>query len=119
MTKLPGDRPERQKNFHDSQGHHMFPHPETYARRSEWTAWDRRYAAHLDRHRELIRNPEPMDGDPQVVLDLIAHREHLQSIIEKEAQLIRAIREKVAAGAEADDMDELRKTVRRNMGEGS
>jgi hypothetical protein len=107
MSILPGDRPDRQKNFHGKDGRHLFPHPAQYeSRRSCWTAWERRYAAHLDRHKELTSNPEPMDGDPQVVADLFAHIEHLKLIVEKEKQLITAIRQKVAAGAEVDDQDE-------------
>lgn len=104
MTHLPGDRPERQKNFHDKDGHHLFPHPETYEpRKSAWTTWDRRYAVHLDRHRELLANPEPQEGDPKVVADLFLHIEVLKQIIDKEKRLINAIREKYAAGGEVDD----------------
>lgn len=105
MGTLPGDRPERAKNFHDKDGGHLFPHPETYARRSEWTSWDRRYAAHLDRHRELIKNPEPVEGDPKVVRDLFAHIAVLESIIEKEKKLIHLLRERAAAGGGPDDVD--------------
>lgn len=104
MTKLPGDRPERQKNFHGTKGEHLFPHPAEYLpRKSEWSAWDRRYAAHLDRHRELVRNPEPVDGDPEAVTSLFRHIEVLKIIIEKEKLLIIALREKVAAGGEVDE----------------
>jgi hypothetical protein len=106
MSVLPGDRPDRQKNFHGKKGEHLFPHPASYEpRRSLWTAWDKRYAAHLDRHQELAANPEPMDGDPQVVTDLFLHIEHLKLIISKEQQLITALRQKAAAGAEPDEKD--------------
>lgn len=106
MSSLPGDRPERERNFHLKDGTHAFPHPSTYEpRRSLWSASERRYAAHLDRHAELAKNPEPMDGDPQVVTDLFAHIEHLKLIIEKEKLLIIALRQKQAAGAEPDDKD--------------
>lgn len=106
MTKLPGDRPERSRNFHGSKGEHLFPHPRTYEpRRSCWSAWERRYAEHLDRHKELADNPEPMDSDPKVVADLFAHIECLEKIIEKEKQLIRALREKFAQGSELDEKD--------------
>lgn len=105
MTRLPGDRPERSRNFHGSRGEHLFPHPKTYARRSDWTAWDRRYAAHLDRHQELIDNPEPEDGDSQVILDLFAHIATLQAIIEKEKLLITALRQRAAQHPEADELE--------------
>lgn len=119
MTQLPGDRPERSRNFHGPKGEHLFPHPKTYARKSDWTAWDRRYAAHLDRHQELIDNPEPMEGDPQVVADLFAHIEHLKKIIDKEKLLITALRQRAAEHPEADEMDlsGLRQVLR--GGEGS
>jgi len=106
MSQLPGDRPDRQKNFHDKNGTHLFPHPAQYeSRRSLWTAWDRRYAAHLDRHKELASNPEPMEGDHPAVLALFAHIEHLKLIVEKEKTLITTLREKAAAGAELDEKD--------------
>lgn len=106
MTHLPGDRPERQKNFHDKDGHHIFPHPETYElRKSYWTSWDRRYAAHLDLHRELLKNPEPVEGDPAAVLALFEHIGKLEQIIAKEKLLILAIREKYAAGGEVDEKE--------------
>jgi hypothetical protein len=102
------------KNFHDSRGHHLFPHPETYARRSDWTTWDREYAKHLDRHRELIANPEPVKGDPEAVVALFAHIEHLRAIIKKEQQLILALRQRAAAGVEGDDLEtrEIRRALR-------
>lgn len=103
MSRIEGMKD--RKNFHDSKGQHLFPHPETYARRSEWTTWDREYAKHLDRHRELISNPEPMKGDPQVVADLFAHIEHLKAIIKKEQQLITALRQRAAAGGDGDDRE--------------
>jgi hypothetical protein len=107
MTVIPGERDiERRRNIHGKDGTHLFPHPEQYEpRRSRWTAWERAYAAHLDRHKELIRNPEPVDSDPQVVADLFLHIEHLKTIIEKEKRLIAVIREKLAAGAELDEKD--------------
>jgi hypothetical protein len=106
MSKLPGDRPDRQRNFHGKRGEHLFPHPSSYEpRRSLWTAWDRRYAAHLDRHQELAANPEPMDGDPQVVTDLFRHIEMLEQIVAKEKLLIIALRQKAAMGADVDDKD--------------
>lgn len=115
MTKLPGDKPERQRNFHDQRGLHIFPHPETYEpRRSAWTAWEKRYAAHLDRHKELAENPEPMDGDPKVVTDLFSHIALLEKIIRKEKQLIIALRQRAAQGAEPDPLMEqdIRRTLR-------
>jgi hypothetical protein len=106
MSKLPGDRPDRQRNFHDKDGTHLFPHPSSYEpRRSLWSAWERRYAAHLDRHQELAANPEPMDGDPQVVTDLFRHIEMLEQIVAKEKKLIIALRQKAAMGADVDDKD--------------
>lgn len=103
MTKLPGDKPDRQRNFHGTRGEHMFPHPDQYEpRRSRWSAWEKRYAAHLDRHRDLVSSPEPVDGDPEVVTSLFRHIELLRSIIDKEKLLILALREKVAAGGEVD-----------------
>ena len=115
MTDIEGMRSRR--NFHDARGGHMFPHPRTFARKSDWTAWDRAYAAHLDRHRELAENPEPMDGDLPVVASLFAHIEHLKAIIRKEQQLIVAIRQKAAEGLEIDDKDA--RTIRRLVEEGS
>lgn len=113
MSRIEGT-PER-KNFHDSRGGHLFPHPETYARRSDWTTWDRDYARHLDRHRDLIRNPEPMKSDPQVVTDLFTHIEHLKAVIKKEQQLITALRQRAAAGGEGDDLEtgEIRRVLRK------
>lgn len=119
MSKLPGDKPERARNFHDRQGKHIFPHPRTYEpRKSAWTAWDRRYAEHLDRHKELAVNPEPMDSDPKIVMDLFAHIELLKSIIKKEQQLITALREKAAAGGEPDELEmrELTRVLREEGG---
>lgn len=119
MSNIPGERAiEHRRNFHGADGKHLFPHPETYARRSEWTRWDKAYAAHLDRHKELLDNPEPQDGDPQIVLDLFAHIETLRRIITKEQRLIHVLRERAAQYPEADAMDlpELRKRIK---GEGS
>jgi hypothetical protein len=117
MTRLPGDRPERQKNFHGADGRHLFPHPRAYAtRKSEWTAWDRRYAAHLDRHKELVDNPEPQPGDSPAVLALFDHISEQQSIIAKEKQLIHVLRQRAAEHPEADDLwqaEELRQRIRR------
>lgn len=107
MTEIPGERKaELRRNFHGSKGEHLFPHPEQYkTRRSRWTAWERAYAAHLDRHRELIENPEPQPGDSKLILDLFAHIEHLKKIIEKEKLLITALRQKAARDGEGDDRD--------------
>lgn len=106
MSSLPGDRPERQRNFHDKDGTHLFPHPESYEpRTSRWNTWEKRYAAHLDRHQELARNPEPMEGDPDMVGALFAHIGHLEQIIAKEKQLIITLRLKLAAGAPLDEVD--------------
>lgn len=116
MSKLPEDRPERQRNFHGTKGEHLFPHPEQYEpRKSAWTAWERRYAAHLDRHMELASNPEEMIGDHPAVTALFNHIRHLELIIEKEKQLIIALREKAAAGADPDEKDitAIRQIVRR------
>lgn len=120
MSTIPGERAlEHRRNFHGTKGEHLFPHPKTYARRSEWTGWDQAYAAHLDRHAELAENPEPQDDDPQVVLDLFAHIESLRRIIKKEQQLIIAIRQKAAQAPETDDLsnDDIRRILR--GGEGS
>lgn len=106
MSTLPGDRPDRQRNFHDKDGRHMYPHPSTYeSRKSLWSAVERRYAAHLDRHRELATNPERMEGDHPAVTALFDHIEHMERIIEKEKQLVIALRQKLAAGADLDDRD--------------
>lgn len=117
MSKLPGDKPlEHRRNFHGTKGEHLFPHPRTYEpRRSRWTGWEKAYAAHLDRHKELAENPEPMPGDSQVVTDLFAHIEHLRAIIRKEQQLIVALRQRAAEHPEADEleMEGLRKAIRR------
>ena len=102
--------------WHNSDGSHRHPHPKTYQpSKSYWTAVERRYAAHLDRHQELIDNPEPMRGDPQVVTDLFAHIGHLEKIIEKEKLLIRALRQRAAEHPEADEleMEGLRKAIRK------
>lgn len=116
MTTLPGERPlEHRRSFHGPKGEHRFPHPRTYEpRRSAWSTWERRYAEHLDRHAELAANPEPMEGDPPVVVSLFAHIEALKAIIEKEKMLITAVRQKLAAGAEPDDkeLDEVRRVLR-------
>lgn len=106
MGTLPGDRPDRQRNFHDQRGRHLFPHPETYeSRSSRWNAWEKRYAAHLDRHQELIRNPEPMEGDLPAVASLFEHIAVLEQIIAKEKQMIIALRERAAEHPEADEAD--------------
>lgn len=121
MTHLPGDRRVRGQLFHDSRGRHAYPHPETYEpRRSMWTTWERRYAAHLDRHKELIENPEPEPGDSQVITDLFAHIRHLEKIIDKEKQLIRALRERAASHPEADEADlgALHRRIRKESGRG-
>lgn len=106
MGTLPGDRPDRQRNFHDQRGRHLFPHPDTYEpRRSRWSAWEKRYAAHLDRHRELSTNPEPMDGDSETVAALFEHIGVLEQIIAKEKKLIIALRQRAAEHPEADEAD--------------
>lgn len=106
MSKLPNDRPERQRPFHDKDGRHLYPHPRTYEpRKSLWSAVERRYAAHLDRHAELAVNPERMEGDHPSVLALFDHIEHMEQIIAKEKQLVIALREKLAAGADLDEKD--------------
>lgn len=105
MSTLPGDRP---SNFHGKDGQHMYPHPSAYeSRRSLWSASERRYAAHLDRHAELATNPERMESDHPSVTALFDHIEHLKLVIEKEQQLIIVLRQKQAAGAEPDDKDVL------------
>lgn len=104
MTKLSGDKPEPLRDFHGARGEHLYSHPETYEpRRSAWTHWERRYAAHLDRHKELATNPEPMDSDHKAVVSLFRHIELLESIIAKEKLLIIAVREKLAAGGDVDE----------------
>lgn len=106
MGTLPGDRPDPQRNFHDSGGQHRFPHPDTYEpRRSRWSTWEKRYAAHLDRHRELSTNPEPMDGDSETVAALFEHIGVLEQIIAKEKKLIIALRQRAAEHPEADEAD--------------
>lgn len=106
MSALPGDQPDRQRNFHGTRGEHLFPHPSSYEpRRSAWSAWERRYAAHLDRHKELAENPEPMDGDGETVKALFAHIEHLRAIIKKEQQLVVALRQRAAEHPEADELE--------------
>lgn len=120
MTQLPGDRPERQRNFHGADGRHLFPHPRTYEpRKAAWTAWDRRYAAHLDRHKELVQNPEPMPGDAPAVIALFEHIAHLELIIAKEKQLITALRQRAALYPEADELEmpELRAAIRKGVPE--
>lgn len=112
MSDIPGMK--NRRNFHGTKGEHLFPHPRHYSpRKADWTAWDRAYAAHLDRHAELAENPEPMEGDPPVVVSLFAHIELLKSIIAKEKMLIAAVRQKLAAGAEPDDkeLDEVRRML--------
>ena len=119
MGEIEGERKlEHRRNFHGPDGKHLFPHPETYARRSQWSGWDKAYARHLDRHRELIANPEPMKGDPQLVTELFAHIEYLEQIIAKEKLLIRVIRQTAAAGAEPDEleMDDLSRAIRKENG---
>lgn len=105
MTKIPGERPlEHRRSFHGPKGEHRFPHPRTYEpRRSAWNTWDRRYAEHLDRHAELVLNPEPMPGDPPAVTALFEHIDVMKAIIEKEKQLIRALRQRAAQAPESDD----------------
>lgn len=103
MSKLPGEKPGESRTWHNPDGTHRYPHPSTYFdRKSQWSAAERRYAAHLDRHEELKTNPEPMDGDPEVVVSLFRHIELLKTIIAKEKLLIHAVREKIAAGGEVD-----------------
>lgn len=102
MSKLP-DHPDRGK-WHGADGTHLFPHPGQYeSRKSLWSAQERRYAAHLDRHKELADNPEPMDDDPDVVTALFAHIDNLQAIIAKEKKLIIALRQRRAMGATIDE----------------
>jgi hypothetical protein len=91
------------RDWHDAQGRHTRPHPATYMpRKSDWTAADRRYAEHLDRHQELSDNPEPMRGDSEAVTALFEHITLLERIIAKEKLMIRALRERAAAYPEAD-----------------
>jgi hypothetical protein len=108
MGVIPGERkPELRRNqFHAKDGTHLYPHPNTYEpRRSLWSAAERRYAAHLDRHAELATNPERMEGDHPAVTALFDHIDHLLLIVEKERKLILGLREKAAAGAEPDEKD--------------
>ena len=114
MTEIPGERrAEVRRAFHGPDGRHLYPHPATYeSRRSRWSGAERAYAAHLDRHRELAENPEPMPGDSKTVTALFAHIETLRAIIEKEQQLIIAVRQKEAQGAEGDDLEDVRRTLR-------
>jgi len=117
MSRIPGERtPETRRPFHDKNGGHPHADPATYARRSEMSGWERAYARHLERHRELAVNPEPMEGDPQVVTDLFAHIEILRAIIEKEKLLITAIRQKAEQPGEGDDKDQ--ETIRRVLRDG-
>lgn len=116
MGDIPGERPlEHRRSFHGPKGEHRFPHPRTYeSQRSAWSTWERRYAAHLDRHAELAVNPEPMKGDSQVITGLFAHIETLESIIAKEKLLITALRQRAAEHPEADDLEmpDLRRAIR-------
>lgn len=105
MTRLPGDRPEKQRNFHGTKGEHLFPHPEHYAPRSQWTAWDRRYAAHLDEHRKQATDPSPLPADGPAVTALFEHIASLEAIVAKEKQLIVALRLKAAQASEHDDKE--------------
>lgn len=107
MSALSGDRHERERNFHGTRGEHLFPHPSQYEpRSSRWNSWEKRYAAHLDRHKELARNPEPMEGDSEAVTTLFGHIAELEQIIAKEKLLIRALREREAAYPEADHTED-------------
>lgn len=102
--------------WHNPDGSHRHPHPKTYQpSMSYWTGVERRYAAHLDRHQELIENPEPMKGDSAAILSLFEHMEHLKQIIEKEKLLIQALRQRASEHPEADEleMNGLRKAIRR------
>lgn len=120
MSVLPGDRPDRSRVYHDKDGRHLFPHPSTYeSRKSHWSAVERRYAAHLDRHKELVENPEPMQGDAPAVTALFEHIAHLELIIVKEKQLITALRQRAALYPEADELEmpELRAAIRKGVPE--
>lgn len=115
MSRLPGDRPERERNFHDKDGVHQFPHPSTYEpRKSLWTASERRYAAHLEEHERQATDPSPLPGDGPAVTAIFEHIECLRSIVEKEKQLIVALRQKAAQYPEADGRDD-ELTVRRML----
>lgn len=119
VSIIPGERKvESRRNFHGPKGEHLFPHPSTYARRSEWSGWDKAYAAHLDRHRELADNPEPMEGDHPAVVALFEHIENLKSIIKKEQRLITALRQKAAQGREVDEaeLEAVRRVLREESG---
>lgn len=117
MTRLPGDKPDRQRNFHGARGEHLFPHPETYEpRRSRWNAWEKRYAAHLDAHRQQATDPSPLPGDGEAVLALFAHIERQEKIIAKEKLLIVALRQRAAQAP--DDMAEVDARVRRTLAAG-
>lgn len=117
MTAIPGERVlEHRRNFHGTRGEHLFPHPESYARRSDWTRWDRAYAAHLDEHRRQATDPSPLPGDGPAVTALFEHIESLTAIIAKEKLLIVALRQKAAQTP--DEMDELDSRVRSTLREG-
>lgn len=107
MTLLP-ENPEKGGHWHGTRGEHLFPHPAQYeSRKSLWSAHERRYAAHLDRHHELAVNPEPMPDDHPAVVALFEHIASLEKTIEKEKLLITAIRRKAAQGREVDSLELL------------
>lgn len=109
MTKLPGDRPERERDFHGRDGRHQHPHPSSYEpRKGSWTAWEKRYAAHLDEHERQATDPSPLPGDGPAVTAVFEHMEGLRKIIEKEKLLIVALRQKAAQHPEADGLDDER-----------
>lgn len=103
MTRLSGEEP---RQWHDAQGRHTQPHPESYeTRRSYWSSRERAYARHLDKHRKQATDPSPLPGDSRVIGRLFDHIEMLQKIIEKEKLLIVALRQRAAKAPEADDKD--------------
>lgn len=108
MSKLPGQRDHA--FWHNPDGGHRHPHPETYEpRRARWSALEKAYAAHLDMHRKQATDPDPLPSDGPAVQALFEHIEHLQAIIAKEKLLIVALRERAARAP--DDMTETDRRV--------
>lgn len=103
MSRIRGDEP---RWWHAPSGAHQMPDPRKHELHERyWDKDDRAYAEHLREHERLADRPERQEGDPAPVQALFDHIESLQKVIDKERQLITALRLKAAQGAETDERE--------------
>lgn len=100
MSRITGREP---RHWHDARGGHRMPDAPRELKPGYLSVDERRYRAHLEEHAQRADSPEPQPDDPTAVALLFEHIASLQATIEKERQLITALRQKAAQAPEEEE----------------